>query len=183
MFYAVDLDRLRSIPGSKDLTLFEQIRGKEDSLDDDELDALKRIIMGECQSDPDTEHLYGYALKALCEHIGQLVGGGEVAVVRDHPYRSKLISNGAPIAIPYSGKDFPEIGYLDRTEIAQEYKLATETPPKAKSTFLGFVLRKLSGGMIGREMSEQDVADDMEAYAQTLQECMDRKSAVVSFRH
>jgi hypothetical protein len=180
MFYAVDLQRLRSIPGSKDLSFLERM--KESLDDDDELDALKRIIMGECQNEPNTEHLYGYALKAICEHIGEPIGG-EVAAIRDHPYKSKLIANGSPIAIPYSGSNFPEIGYLDHTELAQEYKRATETKPKAKRTLLGFILRKISGGMIGREMSAEDVAEDMKEYAQTLKECMDKKSSLVSFRH
>lgn len=182
MFYAVDLNRLRSIPGSKDLSLFEQIKANSDSLDDDELDALRRIIMGECQNEPHTEFLYGYALKAICEHIGDMIGG-EVAAVRDHPYKSHLVANGPPVDIPYTKSDFPEIGYLAHADLAREYQLATETKPKAKRTLFGFILRKLSGGVIGREMSAEDVAEDMEAYAQTLQECMDKNSSLVSFRH
>ena len=130
MFYAVDLKKLRSIAGSKDPDLVEQIAGKADELDEEESDALTRIIMGDCEKDEDTEYLYGYALKAICEQIGEPVGG-DVAAVRDHPYKSKLIANGPPIDIPYSGTDFPEIGYLSHAELAQEYDLATKTKPKA----------------------------------------------------
>lgn len=182
MFYAVDLNRIRSVFGSKDLTLFEHIKEQCDSLEDDELDALRRIIMGECQNEPNTEHLYGYALKAICDHIGEMVGG-DVAAVRDHPYKSKLVANGPPIEIPYTRSDFPEIGYLEYDGLAQEYRLATETKPKAKRTLAGFILRKISGGMIGREPNAEDIAEDMESYAQTLKECMDKKSSLVSFRH
>ena len=182
MFYAVDLERLRSIPGSKDQILLDEIK-KAESLGDDELDALRRIIMGECQNEPNTEHLYGYALKAICEHIGEMDGGDYVAAVRDHPYKSKLIANGPPVQIPYTKSNFPEIGYLEHADLAQEYRLATETKPRAKRTLLGFILRKLSGGMIGREPNAEDVAEDMQAYAQTLKNCMDNKSDLVSFRH
>lgn len=182
MFYAVDLHHLRSIPGSKDLSLFEQIKQESDSLEDDELDALRRIIMGECQNEPDTQYLYGYALKAICEHIGEMVGE-DVAAVRDHPYKSKLVANGPPIEIPHTRSNFPEIGYLEHRDLAGEYKLATETKPKAKRTLVGFILRKLSGGMIGREPNAEDVAEDMKAYAQALKECIDKNSSVVSFRH
>ena len=183
MFYGVDLNRLRSIPGSKDLSLYEQIVAKNDSLGTDEQDALKRIIMGDCQKEPNTEYLYGYALKAICEQIGEAVGADEVAAVRDHPYRSKLLASGPPINIPYTGHDFPEIGYLEHDNLGSEYRLATETKPKAKRTLLGFILRKISGGVIGREMDAEDVAQDMAAYAMALKECMDKKCSLVSFRH
>ncbi len=182
MFYGVDLERLRKIPASEDLSLYEQIAESTDSLDDEELDALKRIIMGDCETEPDTEYLYGYALKAICEQIGEMVGE-DVAAIRDHPYNSKLVANGTPIDIPYTASDFPEIGYLEHSDLASEYSLATETKPKAKRTLLGFIFRKLSGGVVGREMDAEDVAEDMEAYAATLKECMDKNLSLVSFRH
>lgn len=182
MFYGLDLDRLRAIPGSKDLTLYEKIAGAEYPPVDEELDALKRIIMGDCRSDPGTEHLYGYALKALCKEIGEMVGE-DVAAIRDHPYKSKLVANGPPINIPYTTSDFPEIGYLDYHDLASEYRLTTETKPRAKTTLIGFILRRLSGGVVGREMTVEDVAEDMEAYAATLRECMEKKVSLVSFRH
>lgn len=183
MFYAVDLQRLRSIPGSKDDSLFNDILANGDSLDDEDQDALKHIIAGECDNEPGTEYHYGYALKAICEHIGQMVGAEEVAAVRDHPYKSKLVANGPPIGIPYTQSDFPEIGYLAHSELEAELTLATKTKPKAKRTLLGFILRKISGGIVGREMSTEEVAEDMQAYANTLQECISRKCSLVSFRH
>lgn len=182
MFYGVDLDRLRAVPGSEDRTLYQKIAKDEDSLEEDERDALKRIIKGNCQHKEGTKHLYGYALKAICEEIGEMVGE-DVYAIRDHPYKSQLIANGPPIDIPYDGTDFPEIGYLDQSELAAEYRLATETKPKAKRTLVGFLLRRLSGGAIGREMDAEDVAEDMEAYAATLKECMDKNVSLVSFRH
>lgn len=182
MFYGLDLQRLRAIPKSNDINLYDEIAGSADSLDEDELDALKRVITGECKAEPHTEHLYGYALKAICEHIGEMVGE-EVAAVHDHPYKSKLVANGPPIDIPYTRSDFPEIGFLDISDIPAEHRLATTTEPRAKRSLLAWLLRRMTGGMVGREMSNEDVAEDMEAYAETLQECMDKNCSLVSFRH
>lgn len=183
MFYGVDLNRLRSLFGSRDMALYEEIAGASDSLEDEEQDALKRIIMGNCRREPNTEHHYGYALKAICEHIGESIGAGDVAAVRDHPYKSKLVGSGPPVDIPYNPADFPEIGYLDRIDLKSEYKLATESKPKAKKTLVGFVLRKLSGGIVGREPDASEIAEDMAAYAETLKACIDRNCELVSFRH
>jgi hypothetical protein len=183
MFYGVDLDRLRAIPGSNDMALYEAIiADEENSLGDDEQDALKRILAGNIKNEPHTEHLYGYALKAICNHIGEMVGE-EVAAIRDHPYSSKLVANGSPIDIPVNQSDFPEIGYLDRSELEAEHRLATTTAPKAKRTLLGFLLRKATGGAVGREMDADDVAEDMEMYAETLQQCINKNCSLVSFRH
>ena len=57
------------------------------------------------------------------------------------------------------------------------------TKQKAKKTLIGFVLRKMTGGAVGREMNAEDVAEDMSAYAATLEECMDKHGSLVSFRH
>lgn len=183
MFYAVDLDQLRQIAGSNDRELYERIVAQEESLDKAELKALKQIIQGKCKAEEGDEYLYGYALKALCEHIGEVIGVGDVAAIHDHPYQSKLIANGTPIDIPYTKQDFPVIGYLAVDELAQEYDLATKTKPKAKWTLVGFILRKLSGGVIGREPNVEEVSEDMEAYAETLKACMDKNKALVSFWH
>ncbi|PQO39237.1 hypothetical protein C5Y96_05100 [Blastopirellula marina] len=182
MFYAVDLDQLRRIAGSQDRELYDRIAAECDSLDGAEKSALKRIIQGRCEHKEGDEYLYGYALKALCEHIGEMIGD-DVAAIRDHPYQSKLIANGPPIDIPYTTDDFPEIGYLAPDQLQQEYDLATKTRPKAKWTLVGFMLRKLSGGVIGREPNAEEIAEDMQAYAETLKECLDKQRGLVSFRH
>lgn len=182
MFYAVDLDQLRQVAGSQDRALYERIAAEIDSLDKDELKALKRIIQGKYKYEEGEEYLYGYALKALCEYLGEMIGG-DVGAVRDHPYKSQLIANGTPIDMPYTTSDFPEIGYLTPDELPQEYDLATKTKPKAKWTLTGFIIRKLSGGVIGREPNVEEVAEDMQAYAETLKECLDKNQSLVSFRH
>lgn len=182
MFYAVDLDQLRQIAGSKDRELYDRIAAENDSWDAAELNAVKRIIQGRCEHKVGDEYLYGYALKALCEHIGEMIGG-DVGAVRDHPYDSKLIANGPPIEIPYTTSDFPEIGYLAPDELQHEYDLATKTRPKARWTFTGFILRKLSGGILGREPNVEEIAEDMQAYAETIKECQEKRKGLVSFRH
>jgi hypothetical protein len=183
MFYAVDLPRLRSTFGSKDLELFEAVAKSSESLTEEETEALREIIRGECRNEPGTEHLYGYALKAICGYLGEMLLVGDVAAVRDHPYRSKLVANGSPVAIPYTDGDFPEIGYLSSDDLAEEHRLATETEAEAKRSLGGFLLRKMTGGIAGREPNAEEVAEDMQEYAETLKECMNRKAALVSFRH
>ena len=37
--------------------------------------------------------------------------------------------------------------------------------------------------MIGREMNQEEVAEDMHEYAETLKACMEKNCALVSFRH
>ncbi len=182
MFYAVDLDQLRQVAGSNDRELYDQIVAAADSLDKPERKALKQIIQGKCRHTPGDEYLYGYALKAICEHIGEMVGV-DVGAVRDHPYKSQLIANGSPIDIPINTQDFPEIGYLAVDQLPREYYFATKTKPKGKWTLLGFLLRKLTSDMIGHEPSAEDIAEDMQAYAEALQECMDKNRSLVSFRH
>lgn len=74
MFYAVDLDQLRQVAGSKDRDLYDGLAAENDSLDATELNVLKRIIQGRCEKTEGDEYLYGYALKALCEHFGEQIG-------------------------------------------------------------------------------------------------------------
>jgi|GEM_PF-4530092 len=182
MFYGVDLDRLRSIPGSKDLKIFDAVNAhKSNRLDDEHQDALKRIINGDVKTEP-KPYVYGYTLKAICECIGELIGC-DVPAIRDHPYKSKLVANGPPIEIPVDKTNFPEIGYLAKSDLEGELRLVTTTKPKAKRTLVGLVLRKATGGAFGHEPDAEEIAEEMAEYAETLQKCIDKGLSVVSFRH
>ena len=44
-------------------------------------------------------------------------------------------------------------------------------------------LRLVSGGMVGREMNDEEVGEDMAAYRDVLQQALDRGLSIVSFRH
>ncbi|MDB5340441.1 MAG: hypothetical protein JWN70_6060 [Planctomycetaceae bacterium] len=207
MFYGVDLDRLKAIYGSGDEKLLAEViqkSGEElegnDGLFEDEIEAgdcpnsetaLRNIFAGKIEASEENAALYGYVLKILCEHLGTSIGEDDVAVVRDHPYQSKLVANGPPLPIPYDSTDFPEIGYLSLQEIPEEIKRIDAAPKKAKRTFqsavvlpvLGWMLSFLMKGFKFRQMDDATTVEDMNAYRNTLQAALDKRLAVVSFRH
>jgi hypothetical protein len=118
----------------------------------------------------------------LCEHLGEMIGG-DVAAVRDHPYKSKLVASGPPIPIPYDQGDFPEIGFLALADIPAEIQRIDAAPRRAKKSIVMWGLRLVSGGMVGREMNDEEVGEDMAAYREVLQQALDRGLSIVSFRH
>jgi hypothetical protein len=196
MFYGLDLDRLRSIYGSKDEAFVaEFLNAKADDLaGNDEFfgemgdgfptseTAVREIVAGDIPQREGAEAVYGYVLKILCEHLGQPIGD-DVAAIRDHPYKSQLVANGPPIPIPINLADFPEIGHLALADIPAEIKRIDSAPGRAKKSLKLAILSKLTGGVIGRQMSDEDVAEDMEAYRATLKEALQKRLSIVSFRH
>jgi hypothetical protein len=198
MFYGLDLDKLRSMYGSKDDTLVAEVLQAQDAklkdndgFFEDRIEqgnfptsetAVREIIAGSFGKYEHAEAMYGYVLKILCEHVGEPIGG-DVAAVRDHSYQSQLVASGPPIPIPYDKSDFPEIGFLSLADIPKEIKRIDAAPKRAKRSLVLTLFSWLSGGMIGRQMSDQDAAEDMNAYRATLTEAIDRKLSVVSFRH
>ncbi|MFM9966143.1 MAG: hypothetical protein ACKV2Q_33615 [Planctomycetaceae bacterium] len=199
MFYGVDLTRLKAVYGSKDERLIADVlkeRAEElqnnDGFFEDELEAgtipnseaaLREIVAGTIRKYEGAEPLFGYVLKILCEHIGEFIGGGEVAAIRDHSYKSQLLASGVPIPIPYTGQNFPEIGFLASHEIPAELQRIDRAPPKAKRSFKMTLLSWLTRGLIGRQMSDAEAVEDMQAYRATLQAALDKGLSVVSFRH
>jgi hypothetical protein len=207
MFYGLDLPQLQSLFGSKDEALLQHILQAqadaladndgffEDQREDDEREdadegdfptsetVLREIIAGTPGKVAGSEAVYGYVLKILCEHLGEMLGGGEVAAIRDHPYKSQLLASGPPIPIPINPGDFPEIGYLALADIPAEIARIDAAPRRPKTSLLNWGLRLVSGGVIGREMNSEDLAEDMAAYRDTLQQALDKRVSVVSFRH
>lgn len=196
-FFCVDLDRLRALHGSGDEALLEEIiASKGEALEDNDAFFEDEIEEGDC---PDSvtalrdilsaktrpegaEGVYAYTLGILCDHLGQVIGD-EVYAVRDHPYRSQLVRSGPPIPIPYDRADFPEIGHLALADIPAEIARIDKAPPKAKTSLLLTILSSLSGGMIGKQMNDEEAVEDMAAYRATLQEALDKRLSVVSFRY
>jgi hypothetical protein len=196
MFYGLDLDRLRSIYGSKEEGFVAEIlqakgndlAGNDQFFEDYGEDfptseqALREIVAGSIPQRQGAEAMYGYVLKIICEHFGRMIGE-DVACVRDHPFKSQLVANGPPIPIPIDRADFPEIGHIALEDIPEEIKRLDAAPQRAKRSIKMAILRKLTGGVIGREMSDDDVAEDMAAYRATLEEARKKKLSIVSFRH
>jgi hypothetical protein len=199
MFYALDLDRLKAVYGSKDERLIADVLKSQaeelqnnDGFFESECEsgvcpnsetALREIVNGSIAHYERAEPMFGYVLKILCEHLGEFIGGGEVAAIRDHPYKSQLLASGVPIPIPYSGEDFPEIGFLAVHEIPAEIERIDRAPQKAKRSFKLMLLSWLTRGLIGRQMTDEEAVEDMQAYRATLQAALDKGLSVVSFRH
>jgi len=199
MFYGVDLDKLKAIYGSKDENLLaDLLRAQAQELKDNDKyfeeeiegggfpatkQALREIVVGAFGTYEGAEAIYGYALKIICGHIGHRVGADDVANVADHPYASQLVASGPPIPIPYDETDFPEIGFLSRTQISEEINRIDAAPKKTRRGVISTTLSLLTGGRAGRQMTADDLAQDMAAYRRTLTEALEKKLAVVSFRH
>lgn len=196
MFYALDVSRLKAIYGSDNQALVDEVlsaRAEDiqnndsffDREDGDGLDsatALREIVSGKITPRDGAEAMYGYVLKILCEHLGEHIGE-DVACVRDHPYSSQLVSAGPPIPIPYDPGDFPEIGYLSVDDIPAEIQRINAAPKKAKVSLKLLLLSWMTKGLIGRQMNDEEVKEDMDAYRNTLEAARNKGLGVVSFRH
>lgn len=197
MFFGVDLDRVKNLYGSgNDAFAADLLNAQaealenndgffEDSIEDGDFPnsetALRDILSGKANREG-AAAMYGYVLKIICEHIGQPIGE-DVAAVRDHPYKSQLVASGPPIPIAYDVSDFPEIGFLSLVDIPAEIKRIDSAPKKAKKSLFLTLLSSITGGVIGRQMSNEEAVEDMNAYRATLQEALDKKVSIVSFRH
>ena len=174
--WGVNLTTLTSIHGSmKESIVDEIVSSLDEELEDNDAFFEDEIEDGDCPTTEtalrqiaqggdfvaDAPAMYGYALQILCQHIGRSIDHDEIAAVRDHPYESALTASGPPIAIPYDKSDFPEIGFIDSSDIAKEIA-AIDTSPRP---------------------SDQDLADDVAAYRAALQDALDNNLSVVSFRH
>ena len=94
-----------------------------------------------------------------------------------------MVASGPPIPIPYDTSDFPEIGFLALADIPEEIQRIDLAPKRATRSLALTLLAKLTGGLIGRQMSDQEAAADMEDYRATLQDALDKGLSIVSFRY
>jgi hypothetical protein len=199
MFYGLDLKKLKAIYGSKDDRLSGAVlkARAQDFKDNDEFfedeieggdfpnseQALREIVAGSIGQHDGAEAMFGYVLKILCEHVGQRIGNDDVAAVGEHPYASQLVASGPPVPIPVNKEDFPEIGFLALSQIPDEIKRIDEAPKRARRNLVLSVLGLLTGGKAGRQMADNELAEDMAAYRKTLNDALEKKLDIVSFRH
>jgi|SRR5215469_10420136 len=163
-FFALDINELKAVFGSRNDALLGDILKSQkediehiDALFEDEIEdgevvpttetALRQIVYGDPQMDAEGA-VYGYALKIVCRHLGQVVSGGEYGVgdVSAHPYESILAKSGVPIPIP-EPSDFPMIGYLAFDQLDDEIRRATAKHEKtaSDSTELMSIMRRAMG--------------------------------------
>lgn len=138
--YQVDIDALKKLCGSKDSNalktiLKKQIERIEDTNDSfaDEIEeegapgldaAITQLIMNE-EMNPEFGFMYGYALEALCAHLGQMMDmeafesmtGGWFWELPDTI--QSLVLSGSPVELPEI-EDFPTIGHKTLTQINDE---------------------------------------------------------------
>lgn len=199
-FFALDIDKLKGIFGSKNDKLLGQIlKAQKEEIDDNDAffeeeiedgevptteTALRQIFYGDPQMGAEGA-MYGYALKIICRQLGKIVEGGKygVADVTDHPYESLLAESGVPIPIP-EPSDFPMIGYLAFDQIDAEIARATAKHEKAASDSaeLMSIMRQAIGLRRGGINAEQ-IQEDINAYVETLTKAKQLGKGVVSFRH
>lgn len=139
--YAVSVQRLEQILGSRDRALIDAIVARTadflasiDEIDDEaELtcaDAVADLINGETSEDA-PGYLYGYALEAICAHVGVELPNicpivratdwiEEVDAILDRkgiPIRlERLVFGGSPVPIP-EPDDYPAIGHWPAADI------------------------------------------------------------------
>ena len=205
MFYALDVSELQKIYGSKNEKLLSKILAEqaeeiedndaffEDEIADGDLPdtstAIRQIFDGNPNMDVDGA-IYGYALKIICEHLGEMVWGGEhgVADVTDHPYESMLAKSGIPMKLP-APNDFPMIGYLAFDNIDAEIALATGEHANVASdsaqqkSELRSIANSVGLGLRRAQINAEDIKEDIEAYVETLENAKKLGKGVVSFRH
>lgn len=140
--YALPLGTLQQAVGSGDSSLLDAIMEEQaeflesiDAIDEDAeatcADALAELVHGEVSEDV-PGYLYGYALQALCAHLGETLPNicpiagasewiGKVDGVLEGmgiPLRlSMLVQGGSPVAIP-EPEDYPFIGMWQAEGIA-----------------------------------------------------------------
>jgi hypothetical protein len=204
-FFAIDIAELKELFGSKNDALLDEIL-KSQAEDIEEFDAffesdieegelpdtataLREIFYGNPRKDADGA-IYGYALKIICQHLGEQVQGGEwgAANVSDHPYDSLLVKSGLPIPIP-EPNDFPDMGYLDANQIDQELALAkadhTEIASDSAKSMSAFrtLMNAIGLGMKRSGINPEEIQEDIDAYVETLEAAKKLGKGIVSFRH
>ncbi|MEM6855646.1 MAG: hypothetical protein AAF593_14660 [Planctomycetota bacterium] len=194
-FYAIDLERLRGLWGSDDQgfagafaeAMAEEIEDNdlffEDAIDEDRCPdtkaALLHILAGDIPKPRGHEAMYGYTLGMLFDHLGTLIECNDVYRVQSHPFASLLLRSGPPLPIPVDKGDFPEIGFVAKSDLDREINALDAAPRRAPRS----IWSKLTGGLVGGDMAEDELAEDMAAYREALAFCRERGQSLVSIRH
>ncbi len=204
MTYAIDLERLRRAVGSKDETLLSELRSAhpEYFADDDHVDeegeisharALTDLIMGNPLVE-ESAHQYGYALKLLCEHLGEWLPSDywesiTWRVLQGTGMGELLQNSGSPVPLPKIA-DFPTIGYLTAERVKElASKLGDRAPTtvdlsgkKKRRSLQQWLVDKVIEKITHRPMpGDEDLVECMEEYAGWLRDAAEEGKALVFF--
>ena len=95
---------------------FLNLGGPDDDITEDQ--ALEELIAGKL-TQPESAHVYGYALEHLCRTIGAFLDAVGTDRLRSLKLKTPLSKTRLPIKLPKI-EDFPYISYLDSEELRAE---------------------------------------------------------------
>lgn len=133
--YAIDIDRLKAVFGSKNEKLVSMIKScrerdfeKHDEWFTAEIesgcptigDALEQIVMGVITGSKEAGFQYAYATEALCQYMGMKFRTENIGFISRLGMSTGLTGSGLPFPVP-EPDDFPEVGYLTAAQVVEEY--------------------------------------------------------------
>lgn len=123
-FYLVDLEELKQVLGSRDLSLLDHLDIDEE--DEDGQRRVQELIDGSSLNDNDGSE-YGYALEKIVEGMGcEWVSVEEFEDLRFGEFSGPLewiVDSGPPLALPESD-DFPYVGFRELDDIKEDLAAA-----------------------------------------------------------
>jgi hypothetical protein len=202
--YLVDLEALRRAAGSKDEALIAAAAEREPGLfepenaDEDEIpegEALRHLVMG-TPPDKRSTHQYGYALKSLCEHLGERLDADywesiHWDVLEATGMEEILTRTGSPVPLPPIDS-FPAIGHLKAADIAAmvaklgdgHLKTAAPSGRKPRRSLRAWLLGLLLSRFSRREpLSEGDLRELLDEYESWLRQAAAKQKSLVFFYH
>jgi hypothetical protein len=132
--FAIDIDRLRAVFGSKDAALVAAVKAKQaaafarnrkwfgSEIEDGALTlevALDEIVAGKITGDRSSGFQYGNATELLCVQLGEELESECLGSLTDLELETGLQTSGSPLPTP-APEDFPEIGFLTSTQVHAE---------------------------------------------------------------
>lgn len=168
MMFGVDLDQIQRAVAEHDIRVVAAAKEANPEAYDHKLDdsdptageALHTIITGG-PFDPNADHQYGYALKLMCETLGEWLPDDDmIGDLEPLELQSPLEKYRCPIDIP-ANQGFPFIAFLTADEVQHEAK-------RLESIDLSFP-------------NDEDIEEAREAFANCVNEAATKNLAIVTF--
>jgi hypothetical protein len=203
MPYYVDLQVLRAAVGGKDEALLAALAAARPELfaeeadpDEDEValgTAVRHLVMGDPPAGG-SAHQYGYALKELCEHLGEPAESDCWEAIRWDVIAATgmdeiLTRTGPPVPLP-PNDDFPRIGHLSaeeaRTQAARfdagPVQTLAPSGRKSRRGFREWLLDRLLRGLTRRDpLTADDLRELLDEYAGWLRKAAAEGKGLVFF--
>ena len=173
-FYGTDLERVKSLWGSRDHDFVKTVieserealtdiagRWEDDSDEDNFVDlekVLHEIVDGTAKTGPGEDGwIYCEMLDIICTHLGKnvlgadeyMIGDWDGTPIEDCIHAPLLGNSGPPIPVPYNPGQGADIGHIDLKDIPGEIQRIDAMPEEFERRQNGLiprVFRKLFGG-------------------------------------